>query len=67
MSVTFEAAKWYAATARDNNEACENAGREFDVNPLYSNAGTNVQVDCGLCGQPMEIVKADLLEPQPEP
>jgi hypothetical protein len=65
VSVAFEAATWYAATARDNNEACGNAGREFEVNPLYSNGGTP-QVDCGLCGQPMEILAATLLEPQPE-
>lgn len=63
--VTFEAAKWYAVTARDNNEACENWDRVFEVTPLYSNGGT-AQVDCGLCRQPMEILTATLLEPQPE-
>jgi hypothetical protein len=61
----FEPAKWYDVTARDDNEACMNNGKEFTVNPCYSNGGT-VVVECGLCGQPMTIVSAVLLDPQPE-
>jgi hypothetical protein len=65
MSIVFEPAKWYDVTARDDNTECENAGREFEVNPCYSNGGT-VLIQCGLCRQPMTIVAAVLLEPQPE-
>lgn len=61
----FEPALWYAVTARDDNEACINFGKEFEVNPCYSNAGT-VIVLCGLCKQPMTLVSATLLDPQPE-
>lgn len=63
--IVFEPAKWYDVTARDNNAECENSGQEFEVNPCYSNGGT-VVVECGLCRQPMTIVAAVLLEPQPE-
>lgn len=67
MSVRFEPALWYAVTARDDNEACENSadGQTFEVNPCYSNGGT-VIIDCGLCREPMTIVSATLLDPQPE-
>lgn len=61
----FEPAKWYDVTARDDNEACGNAGREFEVNPCYSNGGI-VVVECGLCRQSMTLVSAVLLDPQPE-
>jgi hypothetical protein len=64
--VTFQPALYYAVTARDNNEACENYGKTFDVAEFYSNAGTNCYVQCGLCGQRMEILTAVLLDPQPE-
>lgn len=67
MSIEFEPSKWYAVTVRDDTEGCSNAGREFEVNPLYSNAGTaTVHVECGLCRQDMTIVSATLLDPQPE-
>ncbi|MDX3746704.1 hypothetical protein [Streptomyces sp. AK08-02] len=61
----FEPALWYSVVARDDNEACTNSGTEFEVNPCYSNAGT-VVVECGRCRQPMTIVSAVLLDPQPE-
>ena len=60
----FAPALYYDVTARDDNEACVNSGKEFEVNPCYSNAGT-VFVECGLCGQHMTIVSAVLLDPQP--
>lgn len=60
----FEPGLYYDVTARDDNEACVNSGREFEVNPCYSNAGT-VVVECGLCQQHMTIVSAVLLDPQP--
>lgn len=63
--VTFEPAKWYDVTARDDNEACVNFEKEFQVNPCYSNGGT-VVIECGLCKQLMTIVAASLLVPQPE-
>jgi len=66
VSVTFEPALYYEVTARDDNEACENFGKEFTVNPFYSNAGTNCFVQCGICHQNMEILTAVLLDPQPE-
>lgn len=61
----FEPALWYSVVARDDNEACTNNGQEFEVNPCYSNGGT-VVIECGLCQQPMTIVSATLLDPQPE-
>ncbi|MFH9977954.1 hypothetical protein ACH4ND_01575 [Streptomyces sp. NPDC017179] len=64
--VTFEPAKWYEITARDNTETCRNSGKEFTFNPFYSNDGRYVPVQCGVCGQPMEITSAVLLDPQPE-
>lgn len=63
--ITFEPAKWYDVTARDDNEACANYGKDFEVNPCYSNAGT-VVIQCGVCKQNMAIVSATLLDPQPE-
>ncbi|MFE9432841.1 hypothetical protein [Streptomyces sp. NPDC006640] len=65
LSITFLPALWYSVTARDSNEACENSGKTFEVNPCYSNGGA-VVVDCGLCHQPMEITTATLLAPQPQ-
>ncbi|HVE28011.1 MAG TPA: hypothetical protein VNC22_21545 [Sporichthya sp.] len=61
----FEPALWYEVTARDNNEACRNYDKVFDINPFYSNNGTNVHVMCGICRQEMEILTAVLLDPQP--
>ena len=63
--ITFEPALWYDVTARDDNEACANFGKTFEVNPCYSNAGT-VVIQCGLCKHNMTIVSATLLDPQPE-
>lgn len=65
MSVTFQPALYYDVTARDNNEACRNYGQEFTVNPFYSNDGIHCTVTCGVCRQPMEILTAVLLDPQP--
>lgn len=65
MSIVFAPALWYAVTARDDNAECENSGQEFEVNPCYSNGG-KVVVECGLCRQPMALVTATLLDPQPE-
>jgi hypothetical protein len=65
MSIVFEPAKWYDVTARDDNAECENSGREFEVNPCYSNGGT-VTVQCGRCRRNMTIVSGTLLDPQPE-
>lgn len=63
--VTFEPAKWYDVTAQDDNPACENYGKDFQVNPCYSNAGT-VVIQCGKCKHNMTVVSATLLDPQPE-
>jgi hypothetical protein len=63
--VTFQPGLWYTVTARDDNDACENSGKEFEVNPCYSNGG-RVVIDCGLCRKPMTLVSATLLDPQPE-
>jgi hypothetical protein len=63
--VMFEPALWYSVTARDDNEACDNSGKEFVVDPCYSNGGI-VVIQCGLCRQGMEIISATLLDPQPE-
>jgi hypothetical protein len=62
----FEPAKYYAVTARDNNEACRNYEKTFDVPQFYSNDGIHCSVVCGICGQQMEILTATLLDPQPE-
>jgi hypothetical protein len=64
-SIELEPAKWYSVTARDDTEGCPNEGQQFEVNPLYSNAGT-AHVECGLCRQDMTILSATLLDPQPE-
>jgi hypothetical protein len=63
--LTFEPAMWYSVVARDDTEACINSGREFTVNPCYSNAGS-VTIQCGRCHQLMTLVSAMLLDPQPE-
>ncbi|MFL4904809.1 hypothetical protein ACJ6WF_16880 [Streptomyces sp. MMS24-I2-30] len=63
--VVFEPATWYAVTARDNTPACHNFNRTFDVNPFYSNDGNFVLVQCGICSEPMEILTATRLDPQP--
>lgn len=66
--VTLQPALYYDVTARDNNPECRNYEKTFDVNPFYSNDGVHYSVICGLpgCGQPMEILTAILLDPQPE-
>ncbi|MFE5368222.1 hypothetical protein [Streptomyces mirabilis] len=68
--VTLQPALYYAVTAQDNNPACRNyygnTGKIWDVNPFYSNDGVHYSVVCGICGQPMEILTAVLLDPQPE-
>lgn len=64
--MAFEPALWYEVVARDDNPDCENYEKTFEVNPFYSNAGTNCYVQCGLCGQHMTMVSAVLLDPQPE-
>jgi hypothetical protein len=64
--VTFQPALYYEVTARDNNPGCSNHEQVFTVPQFYSNGGTNCLVTCGLCGQHMEILTADLLVPQPE-
>lgn len=63
--ITFQPAMWYDVTARDDNAACTNYGKQFDVNPCYSNGGT-VIIQCGLCKQNMTITSATLLNPQPQ-
>jgi hypothetical protein len=65
MSVTFQPGLWYAVTAKDDNEACENYDQEFVVDPCYSNGGL-VVIKCGLCRVPMTLVSATLLDPQPQ-
>jgi hypothetical protein len=65
MSVTFQPALWYTVTAQDDNPDCGNLGETFEVNPCYSNGGA-VTIECGLCRQPMTIVSATLLAPQPQ-
>ena len=64
--VTFQPAMYYDVTARDNNPDCRNYEQVFDVPQFYSNAGTNCFVQCGICGQQMEILTATLLDPQPQ-
>jgi hypothetical protein len=66
MSVTFQPAMYYEVTARDNNADCVNYEQTFTVPEFYSNDGTNCYVQCGRCGQHMEILTATLLDPQPE-
>jgi transcription elongation factor Elf1 len=56
---------FYAAVVRDVTEDCVNYGQSFEVPELYSNGG-QATVTCGLCGQPMELDSATLLDPQPE-
>ncbi|MFF1281041.1 hypothetical protein [Streptomyces sp. NPDC058299] len=63
--MTFQPALYYDVGARDDNEACENFGKTFEVNPCYSNGG-KVVVQCGLCRHNMTIVSGTLLDPQPE-
>jgi hypothetical protein len=65
MSLPIEPAMYYDVTVRDDTETCENFGKTFEVNPCYSNGGT-FNIECGLCKQPMTIVSATLLDPQPE-
>lgn len=60
----LDPATWYAATARDDNPNCVNAGKVFACD-IYSNAGI-ARVVCGLCSQDMRILTAVRLEPQPE-
>lgn len=60
----LEPATWYAATARDDNPDCINAGKIFDCE-IYSNAGV-ARVVCGICGQDMRILTAIRMDPQPE-
>ena len=64
--VTFEPALYYEVTARDTNEECRNYGQTFPVPEFYSNAGVDCFVQCGVCGQHMEVLTAELLNPQPE-
>lgn len=70
MSVTFQPALYYEVTARDTNPGCvnyfETSGETFTVPEFYSNDGTTCYVQCGKCGQHMEILTATLLDPQPE-
>ena len=63
--IVFLPAKYYAAVVRDDNTACTNYARTFDVPELYSNGGTP-NVVCGRCRKPMTIMSATLLDPQPE-
>ncbi|MFJ5294539.1 hypothetical protein [Streptomyces sp. NPDC088348] len=64
--LTFIPAMYYKATAEDTNPDCENYEQTFDLADLYSNNGTNILVQCGLCGQPMTVTSATILDPQPE-
>lgn len=70
MSVTFQPALYYEVTARDTNPNCvnyfETSGETFTVPEFYSNDGTTCYVQCGKCGQHVEILTATLLDPQPE-
>jgi hypothetical protein len=65
-AIVFEPATFYAATVQDVTEDCVNFGETFEVAELYSNAGTNVEVLCGRCKKPMQIIAVVLLDPQPE-
>jgi len=64
--VTFQPGLYYEVTARDNNEACRNFGETFTVAEFYTNDGIHCYVQCGICGQQMEILTATLLDPQPQ-
>lgn len=65
--VTFQPALYYEVTAQDLNSDCINYEQVFTVAEFYSNAGgTTCYVQCGRCGQHMEILTATLLDPQPE-
>lgn len=69
----FEPATWYSVTVRCNTEhngpadapPCTNYAREWEVNPVYSNAG-QPNIQCGPCGKKVEILSAVRLDPQPE-
>ncbi|MFJ5176727.1 hypothetical protein ACIP68_23180 [Streptomyces griseoviridis] len=64
--LVFDPQTWYSATVRDNNEECRNYLKTFTIGQLYSNDGHYVLVQCGVCGDPMEILTAVRLDPQPE-
>ncbi|MFD5795588.1 hypothetical protein ACFWIO_19020 [Streptomyces diastatochromogenes] len=66
MSVAFQPAMYYEVTARDDNPDCVNYEQTFTVPEFYSNDGVHCYVQCGRCGQHMEILTAALLDPQPE-
>jgi hypothetical protein len=66
MAVEFEPAMWYDATTQCLTPTCPNLDKIWDINPLYSNAGNDVRVVCGLCSNDMTILTATLLDPQPE-
>ena len=58
---------WYKVTCRCNTETCVNGRNQtvFTIDPFYSNNGTYIPVQCGLCGQLMELLTAVKLDPQP--
>lgn len=64
--VTFQPGMWYSATAVCKTVGCPNQNTVMDVAELYSNNGTNVVINCGLCSKPATILSATLLDPQPD-
>jgi hypothetical protein len=64
--ITLEPATFYAVTAKDDTTDCPNFGQLLDVPELYSNAGHDAAVICGLCHAQLRIVSATRLDPQPE-
>lgn len=62
--LTYLPAMYYAAVARDDNPACVNYNTLWDIPEMYSNGGVP-SVICGRCSQPMSIMSAVLLDPQP--
>ncbi|MGW1157784.1 hypothetical protein ACWD48_06060 [Streptomyces sp. NPDC002519] len=65
-AIVFEPATFYDAVVRCITETCPNDTEPpMAVTELYSNAGTP-GIQCGLCRQPMEILSATVMDPQPE-
>jgi hypothetical protein len=70
MSLTYEPSTFYdmAVTCNtagtDGTDPCQNFGRVWGTSLVYSNTGTP-SVSCGKCDQPVEVLNAVKVEPQP--
>ncbi|MDX2849282.1 hypothetical protein PV342_12585 [Streptomyces sp. PA03-3a] len=63
--LAFEPSMFYDASVTCTTETCPNYGTPMEVHELYSNAGTP-GIQCGLCQHSMQILSAELMDPQPE-